>query len=607
MKALHFSIIVCLSVIISACGTSPKVNQSKLTKVESPAPKQPEELISLALKSTSPKQQSKLFFQAAQSYWENNLYAQSDAALGSVQIEHLNEADAQDYLLMSLKLATSNKNKARIEKILPLIPNLGLSGMNVDQQIELSHLLSQAYEITDLTIEAAITLIDHRGLINPEHHQDTDEQIWHLLRSTETADLSQYIYTGDNPDALAWLDLARTIQLNQISLDAQYNAFQAWNELWPSHPASLNPPHELSILKQLPNTRPDSITLALPLSGPLQLAGKAIRDGFMAQHYASNKQNPNHEPLQVRFFDTATQDILSLYNQAPETGSLIIGPLDKASLKALNSLDIISTPTLALNYLPATNADSDKLYQLGLAPETEARQLATRLHDKSLKRVGIILPENNLGFRIYDSFVESFSSLDGVVIDSVFYKNQKSLASSVARLLGTEDSQNRKRKIRKITNTALEFLPRRRQDIDALVMIAKPEIARQIKPLFAYHYAADLPVFASSQIHNISDNNDNRDLDGIEFIEMPWMLSSTIDIKSQINHAIPESTEQYSRFYALGADSYNIAPRLQLLHEVRGSQMQGHTGMLSMDEQGIINRQLEWAKFRKGKAVTIKE
>ncbi|WP_197482892.1 penicillin-binding protein activator, partial [Oleiphilus sp. HI0128] len=94
---------------------------------------------------------------------------------------------------------------------------------------------------------------------------------------------------------------------------------------------------------------------------------------------------------------------------------------------------------------------------------------------------------------------------------------------------------------------------------------------------------------------------------GIEFIEMPWMLSSTIDIKSQINHAIPESTEQYSRFYALGADSYNIAPRLQLLHEVRGSQMQGHTGMLSMDEQGIINRQLEWAKFRKGKAVTIKE
>ncbi|WP_369820511.1 penicillin-binding protein activator [Oleiphilus sp. HI0061] len=43
------------------------------------------------------------------------------------------------------------------------------------------------------------------------------------------------------------------------------------------------------------------------------------------------------------------------------------------------------------------------------------------------------------------------------------------------------------------------------------------------------------------------------------------------------------------------------------MHEVRGSQMQGHTGMLSMDEQGIINRQLEWAKFRKGKAVTIKE
>lgn len=610
MKALYFALFVSASILLTACGSAPKHPKPSTAITPTDKVSSPEALISQALNAETPAEKSNYYFQAALSYWQSHLYAQSDAALLEVEPTELSTDKLQQYVSMSLTLAINSNNSERILSILPLIPDQGLHQASIPEQTQFALSLAQAYEIIEQPINAAITLVEHRGLFDANEQAALDENIWRLLRTSETSNLSQYNYLGDDIDAIAWLDLARVIQLNQISLDAQYDALQMWLQAWPEHPATISPPHEIKILQKLPSTRPDSITLALPLSGPISTAGKAIRDGFMAQYYAS--QANSQMKLDINFFDTAKGDIRTLYNNSSEIGNessnnLIIGPLDKNSLRKLTSLERLESPTLALNYLDADSLVPDQLYQLGLAPEAEAEQLAKRLNRKGLKKVGIILPENNLGFRIYDTFLASFSSLDGIIIESVFYKDQASLASSVARLLGTGESLNRKRQIQKITQTKLEFLPRRRQDIDALVMIARPEIARQLKPLFAYHYAADLPVFASSHIHSENINSSNRDLDNIEFIDMPWMLSNTIDIKSKINTALPESRDQYNRFYALGADSFRVAPRLQLLKEVQGSQMQGHTGLLSMNQDGRIHREMEWARFKKGRALIIKE
>jgi outer membrane PBP1 activator LpoA protein len=88
---------------------------------------------------------------------------------------------------------------------------------------------------------------------------------------------------------------------------------------------------------------------------------------------------------------------------------------------------------------------------------------------------------------------------------------------------------------------------------------------------------------------------------------MPWMLSNTIDIKNTIGKAIPSSSSQYARFYALGADAFALAPRLEILRTVQGSQLQGQTGRLSINQNGIIDRELEIAVFKNGKATVIKE
>jgi len=611
MKTFYLLILISSALLIQACSTTSSVSEEE-PKARPPTPEylNPEQLISKALNTSNLNLRSSFYLDAASLYWENNLLAQSNAALESVSPEELNHSQLQQYLIISLKLGIKTENIPLIKQTLPLLSTLALQKTDIEQQIEFVNLITYANKLTGNHIQAAVLLIENFGLFDYDDSLTILEEIWSSLRSADIATLGQFQYSGENQDAIAWLDLARLIQQNQINLEEQYNALSKWNLMWPYHPAAITPPKELLILKGLPQTRPTSITLALPLTGPISGAGKAIREGFMANYYkhlnaiqpTSNSADKN--TFEVYFFDTHTQNIKDLYLIEQAENSLIIGPLDKQSLNSLSELDQLHTKTLALNYLDKSKTAQANLFQFGLAPETETRQLAQHLVNKKLTKIGVIAPESNWGFRIHDAFQEAITQENGLLIESAFYQDQASLSSTVATLLGTDKSKLRKRKIRSITQSNFEFLPRRREDIDAIFMIAKPEIAKQLKPLFSYHYASDIPVFSTSQVHRQQDES-NSDLDNIEFIEIPWMLSNTIDIKNELRKTIPGSQEKYSRFYALGVDAFKLAPRLKLLREIKDSQIQGQTGTLSMNSKGIISREMEWAKFKRGKAVSV--
>jgi len=600
MKAFILIQSLIFSLLILGCSTS---SPTKNTQTK-PVHLSPETLISQAITTQNTTKRSDLYLQAALIYWESNLIAQTNGALVTVDPNILNHEQLQKYLLLILKLGLLENNPRKLEAALPLFANLNFHQSSISQQLELTLLLSKAYQITGNPIQAAIILIENSGLFEGDAYLANHETIWSELRNAELTFLSQYQYFGENIDIEGWLTLAQTIKQNQINLDTQYLALSKWNKSWPNHPAAINPPRELEILIKLPTTQPTKITLALPLSGPIAEAGKAIQNGFMASYYNTPSKLGND--IEIDFFDTHLNNIEDLYDSQDKTQSaLIIGPLDKKSLNKLTKLERLNTNTLALNYLDNAEADIENLFQFGLAPEAETKQISQRLSNRKLNKVGVIAPESNWGFRLHDSFLNNLMLEKNTLIESVFYSDQASLSKTVAKLLATDESKKRAQKIRAITKTRFEFQPRRRKDIDAILMIARPNMAKQINPLFAYHYANSIPIFSTSQVH--SGNNDNNDLEGIEFIEMPWMLSSTIDIKKQINNIIPESSQKYMRFYALGVDAFNLAPRLTLLKEVNDSKINGQTGILSMNSIGQINRDMEWAKFRKGKTISIKE
>ncbi len=596
------SLTTLLILLLAACSTPKK----DTVFTPSPAkPVNPETLLTQARFALDPAQRQELYLQAAELYWENSLPAQSQAALSDLNPGVLPQNLVHRYQLLRLRIALYNNKPEDISTTLALLNIHQLSQSSIEQQLELTELIARAYESIDQPIRAAIILIEHQGLYDEDVWPQNNELIWQHLRNTATTDIIQYEYTGDHPDVIAWLELASALKLNQANLEQQYRALRDWQIRWPNHPAASNLPTELNLLAKLPETSPTQIVLALPYSGTLSEVGKAIRDGFMAKMYLSSKTGPIPR---VVLLDTAKQDFLSAYDLEHSEQSLIVGPLEKESIAVLANMDEVPIRTLALNLIPEDQLRiPDNLYQFALAPDTESRQAAQHMTQLGLTKIGVIAPEEDWGLRAHDAFLDEAIDNQAAVIESVFYQNQDSLSSAVARLLATEQSQERAKTVQGIIGRGVETLPRRRQDIDAIFMVAKPETAKQINPLLAYHYASDLPVYATSQVHSGQHSANLEDLNDIYFVEMPWMLSNTNNIKNTINQMTPEKLQRYSRFFALGADAFELSPRLELLQTVTESQLEGQTGILSIDNNGVVQRHLQWARFNRGRAIPIQD
>ena len=150
----------------------------------------------------------------------------------------------------------------------------------------------------------------------------------------------------------------------------------------------------------------------------------------------------------------------------------------------------------------------------------------------------------------------------------------------------------------------LKFEPRRRQDVDFIFLAAFPRQARLIRPQLKFHYAGNIPVYATSHIYSGKRNRHaDRDMDDIIFEDIPWVLytpNNTPPLQKNIDQLWPEESDQYTRLFAMGIDAYNLIPHLNHLKSYSYERYNGETGILSLDEYHRIFRQLSWARFRNG-------
>jgi outer membrane PBP1 activator LpoA protein len=114
--------------------------------------------------------------------------------------------------------------------------------------------------------------------------------------------------------------------------------------------------------------------LLLPLSGRMQAAGRAVRDGFLAAALAE----PAERRPKIELMDTAELGAAAAYARALEIGArAVAGPLMKEDVAALIAAPL-PVPTLALNSLPM-DTPPPFLFQFALDPEHEARAVARRI------------------------------------------------------------------------------------------------------------------------------------------------------------------------------------------------------------------------------------
>ena len=319
------------------------------------------------------------------------------------------------------------------------------------------------------------------------------------------------------------------------------------------------------------------------MSGSLAGPGQAVKDGFMAAY------NKHFDRADVVTYDSS-KGAISQYHRAIEEGAeVVIGPLTKPDSMAVAST-YVSTPTLLLN--DVSRSLSSSKFAFGYSPKDEAIQLANLMHKKSYHRVMMIIPNNLWGQEVSAAFSAQVFKNGMQIVNTVSYSQGQNISQLLKNGLHYQEHKTKDEKGRKTVDMS------RRQDVDAIFLLAYPSMARQIIPLLKYYDAGDIPVYATSAAYASTYNPTlDRDLDGMYFIDIPWVFNNQIGQRNW-----PEPWNTYSRLYALGYDSYGLIQDWQSLQSMPQSGLSKKTGTLFIMSDGHIRRELTLGQIRNGVA-----
>ena len=94
---------------------------------------------------------------------------------------------------------------------------------------------------------------------------------------------------------------------------------------------------------------------------------------------------------------------------------------------------------------------------------------------------------------------QAWDEREGITVDVLDIGEEREASNRIKQGLHIDLSQQRARALESATGTSLQYNPRRRQDIDIVYLPVSAQQARSIKPLLAFHFAQDLPVYANSR------------------------------------------------------------------------------------------------------------
>ncbi len=494
------------------------------------------------------------------------------------------------------------------------------------------------------SVQIRISLDEAIQPSDPSRQEVNDRRLWRSLMKVNPGLISGHI--TEIPDTFSgWLELADLVNRYPFDSAALNTELDKWITRNQGHPANRVIVDYIRQKQIATSNHPGHIALILPLSGKLSPVGNAIRDGFMSALLETRRIFGTQITLDV--YDSrgdAEAARMAVQNANDRGAEIIIGPLAKEAvgaaidanqyhfMPAQDASANVSQPVtpqpalepikpaadmLTLNRMdesiigtgeePITNESSDhraaRIYQFDLSPETEALQAAERASKEGLTRAMVMVPENVWGNRIYEAFTQRYQELGGSVVAlDRFKKGSADFSSGIQDELNLDISKIRHKQLESFLGSDLGFIPRRRRDIDVIFIAASPQEGRLIKPQLKFFYASDIPVYATSSIYSGTPNaSRDKDLENIVFCDMPWLLidkPAPGSLQRTIQTSWPQHAAKYMRFYALGADAFLLLPQLEWLKNNRNDWVAGGTGKLSLDDKGVIQRQLSWASFK---------
>lgn len=421
--------------------------------------------------------------------------------------------------------------------------------------------------------------------------------VWRNLERTDKEQLVAALPGATDPQWRSWLELALINREDDSNLSTKLSR---WRNDNPTHPASNPLPGGLDYLLNSGQQR-GKVALLLPLSGELAPAGKAILNGFLAAYYAAQGAGGAVNELLVLDTDKYPS-ATSAYDEAVRLQvSIVVGPLSKEALADLATRLERPVPILALNRIDQTlPASGSALVQLSLSPEDEVESLAELAFGTGVRRALIIGPAGDWGKKMETALRERWTALGGTVASSATYSTYDDYSSSIKSTLSLDASEQRARDLGTMLGTDIQFTSRRRQDFDVIFLLSRNGAeARSIKPLLAFHYAGDLPVYALPTIYSGAPDERNQDLNGIHLVETPWSLGASPGLRVTLA-ADDTGSGNYTMLNALGVDAFLVQSNFVRLQGGADALLRANTGLLSMDPNLRIRRELSAATFDEG-------
>jgi outer membrane PBP1 activator LpoA protein len=329
------------------------------------------------------------------------------------------------------------------------------------------------------------------------------------------------------------------------------------------------PPASRATVASQPSPQADSIAIALVLPLDSALYGRAaaaVRAGFVAA--ADAARTPAH------VIGHADGSPLAGFAEARKLGArVVVGPLVRDDLRALATADAELPTTLALNQLDEGLPLPERVYALSLAIEAEGRQLARLVHAQAAQRVAVITDDVPLQKRFASAFLGEWLLQGGS-------------APATYRF-----------------DRGAEQLTRLRRDLiqappDAVLLAVDGNDVALVK-----QFVGTAPTYTSSQANDRLQQESQRDLDELQFVEMPWIA----DPGSPVLAGLPRgnySSAALERLYALGIDAFRVARALADGPPAK-LELDGATGHLTLGDSRVFAREGRLMRLRDGRAETV--
>ncbi|MDG1752716.1 MAG: penicillin-binding protein activator [Thalassotalea sp.] len=348
-----------------------------------------------------------------------------------------------------------------------------------------------------------------------------------------------------------------------------------------------------------------NIAVILPLSGRQKAAGESAQQGTLSA-YNNDKNKKLH------FIDSNKVDMTTLNQQLIELEvNYVIGPLLKEKVDEYLAQTDLTLPTLLFN-MPNNGELKEQHMVLSMNPADEAIQAATTLSQKDFHHPIIFSQKDNVSKRIAQTFANQWHKITGSTPETIYVNGGATMQNELKDSLDVSSSQDRINNLDQRIRQKINSEARNRRDLDMIYVVGSPNETRLLKPYIDVNispFSNAIPIFASSRSHSDNaDKSDSRDLTGLQFTEMPWILPSkqqNLPLKQLTETIWPNRSDSLQRIFAMGYDSLPLIDKFLMFKQYPYIRHYGQTGILKLDNNTVLTRSLLWGSYQRDKVQEI--